>query len=74
MSQEYDNNVFDIVKQKRFYPYEYMSSFEKFKEKLPGKKKFYSSLTGKKISSKEYEHVLKVWTKLGVQTMKDYHD
>ena len=34
-SQELDNNVLDLVKQKRLYPYEYMSDFEKFKEKLP---------------------------------------
>ena len=32
LSQEFDNNVLDIVKQKRFYPYEYMSDFEKCKE------------------------------------------
>ena len=30
-----------------------------FKEELPSKVKFYSSLTGKKISGKEYDHVLK---------------
>ena len=36
-SQELDNNVLDLVKQKRFYPYEHMSDFEKFKEKLPSK-------------------------------------
>ena len=30
-----------IVKQKGFYPYEYMSDFEKFKEKLPSKKKVF---------------------------------
>ena len=27
MSQEVDNNVLDLVKQKWFYPYEYMSDF-----------------------------------------------
>ena len=37
-----------------------MSDFEKFKEELPIKKKFYSSLIGKKINDKEYAHVLKV--------------
>ena len=26
-SQEFDNNVLDPVKQKEFYPYEYMSNF-----------------------------------------------
>ena len=30
LSQEFDNNVLDLVKQKGFYPYEYMSHFEKF--------------------------------------------
>ena len=51
-----------------------MSDFEKFKEQLPSKKKFYSSLTGKKMSSKEYEHVLKVWNKFETKSMKNYHD
>ena len=48
LSQEFDNNVLDLVKQKTFHPYENMSNFEKFKEELPSKKKVYSSLTGKK--------------------------
>ena len=42
------------------YPYEYTSNFEKFKGQLPSREKFYRSLTGKKVSDKEYEHVLKV--------------
>ena len=38
-----------------------MSDFEKFKEELPSKEKFYSSLIGKKKNSdKEYKHVLNV--------------
>ena len=32
LSQEFDSNILDLVKQKGFYPYEYMSNFEKFKE------------------------------------------
>ena len=35
-----------------------MNDFEKFKEELPCKEKFGSSLTVKKISGKEYNHVL----------------
>ena len=31
-----------------------MSNFEKFEEELPSKEKFYSSLTGKKVSVKKY--------------------
>ena len=39
LSQEFDNNVLYLVKQRRFYPYEYMSNFEKFKEQLSSKEK-----------------------------------
>ena len=74
LSQEFDNIVLDLVKQKRFYPYEYISNFEKFKEELPSKEKFYSLLTGEKIGKKEYEHVVKVCKKFEVKIMKDYHN
>ena len=47
---------------------------EKFKEQLPSKEKFYSFLTGKKVSGKEYEQVLKVWNKFEMKTTKDYVD
>ena len=48
LRQKFDSKVIESVKQKVFYPYEYMSGFEKFEEELPSKLKFYSSLTGKK--------------------------
>ena len=38
LSQEFDNNLLDLGKEKRFYPYEHMSDFEKLKEKLSMKK------------------------------------
>ena len=60
LSQECDSKILCLVKQKGFYPYECMSGFEKFKEELPSKEKFYSLLMGKKISNKEHGHVLKV--------------
>ena len=69
LNQEFDNNVLDLVK--GFYPYEYMSDFEKFKEQLPRKERFYSLLRGIKISDKKYEHVFKIWTKFEMKTMKD---
>ena len=71
LSQEFDNNVLDLVKQKWFYPYEYKSDLEKFKEELRSKEKFYSSLTNRKIT--DNEHVLNVWKKFEMKTMKDYH-
>ena len=50
-----------------------MSYFEKFKEQLPNKETFYSPQTSKKTSYKDYEHVLQVFNKLEIKTMKDYH-
>ena len=51
-----------------------MSNFEKFKEQLPTKEKFYSLLTSKKVSDKEYEHILNVWNKFKMKTLKYYYD
>ena len=48
LSQEIDSNVLNLIKQEGFYHDWYMSNFEKFKEKLPSKEKFHSSLIGKK--------------------------
>ena len=74
LSQDFDSNILDLVKGKVFYPYEYMTDFEKFKEELLGKEKIYSSLTNRKISDKEYEHTLNAWKKIELKTMKDYHN
>ena len=51
-----------------------MNDFKKFKEQLSRKENFYSSLTGKKVSEKDYEHVLKFWDRFKMKTMKDYHN
>ena len=36
-SQELDGDALDLVKQKLFYPYEYLSNFEKLKKELPNR-------------------------------------
>ena len=51
-----------------------MNNFEKFKKELRSEEKFYSSLTDREISDKEYEHVLNVWNEFEMKTMKDHHD
>ena len=65
LSQEFENDDDDLVKQKEFYPYEYMSNFEKFKEQLPSKEESYSSLTSKKkVVTKNMKVFLKFETNL----------
>ena len=40
LSQEFDNNVLDLVKQKGFSTFKYMSDFEIFKEELLSRENF----------------------------------
>ena len=64
-SQKFDNNLLDLVKQKGFYPYEYMGDFGKFKEELPSNEKFYISLTAKKkLVTKNTNMFLRLGTNL----------
>ena len=65
----------EILKQKGFYPYEYMNTEEKFNDtKLPPRKAFYSKLTGRGISEKDYKHAWNVWNSFKMKTFKDYHE
>ena len=52
LSQKIHCEIIDLVKQKGFYLCECMRSFEKFKEKLPGKNQFYIPLSDKGNSNK----------------------
>ena len=50
--EEFSSKNLDLLKEKGAYPYEYMNSFEKFREKkLPARKSFYSSTKEKKIDN-----------------------
>ena len=65
----------EILKQKGFYPYEYMDSEKKFNDtKPPPQKVFYSKLSGKGISNKNYNHVWNVWNTFKMKIFKDYHE
>ena len=57
LSQGFHNDVLDLIKQKRFYRYEYMSDFEKFKKEL-FKEEFYSSVTDRETTDKKYDCIL----------------
>ena len=75
LDNEYSPEQAKLLKQKGFYPYEYMDSVEKFKDKeLPPQKAFYSKLTGKGINNKNYKHACNVWNSFNMETMKDYHE
>ena len=65
----------EILKQKGFYPYEYMDSEEKFNDtKFPPREAFYSKLSGKGITEKDYKHVGNVWNTFNMKIFLEYHD
>ena len=47
---------YKLLTRKGVYPYEYMSSWDKFKESLPPIEAFYSKLNMSKISENDYQH------------------
>ena len=62
-----------LLKQKGFFPYEYLDNLEKLKDTItPPQDAFYSNLSGKGINESCYEHVLNVWKKFNIKTLKDY--
>ena len=53
---------FKLLLRKGLYPYEYMDSFDKFKETpLSSKESFNSAFRNTKISDNDYKHAQKVW-------------
>ena len=71
----YANYLKAFVKdtEKGFFPYEWMNSVRKLENKrLPTRRAFYSSLTGKGLTLEQYNGCLAVWEKEKMKTMKDY--
>lgn len=69
-----DGNI-KLLTSKGIYPYEYMSSADRFNETtLPPKEAFHSRLVGSDISDEDYEHAQNVWRTFNCKILKDYHD
>ena len=74
ISKYYTPEEVELIKQKGFYPYEFMDTEEKFNDtKLPPQEAFYSKLSGKGITEKNYKHAWNVWNTFKMKTFKDYH-
>ena len=73
--KDYSEDQYALIVRKEVYPYEYMTSWDKFMEaQLPPKQAFYSSLNMSNISRRDYEHVQKVWRAFNLKNMGMYHD
>jgi hypothetical protein len=65
----------ELLFAKGIFPYEWFDSFGKFDcTELPPKDAFYSKLDEEDITDEEYERAQNVWTSMGCQNFKNYHD
>ena len=65
---------YELLTRKGVYPYEYMTSWDRFGESLPLIEAFYNKLNMSKISGNDYQHAQRVWKKFGIRNLRDYHD
>ena len=72
---ERSEGVVELLTRKGVYPYDYVSSVERFSEtQPPPKSEFYSRLNDADISDADYQHALNVWNTFQCQTIRDYND
>ena len=60
-----------IYLRKKDFPFDYWDSFEKFKEGLPSKNKFYNTLNNCAISDKNYSMYYKTYNTLNNCAISD---
>ncbi|PFX17106.1 hypothetical protein AWC38_SpisGene18591 [Stylophora pistillata] len=71
----YSGEKLKLLMRKGVYPYEWMDSIHKLDEpQLPPKEAFFSKLSGRGISKKDYTHAQKVWRVFECKTFRDYHN
>ena len=73
--ENYSELQYELLTRKGVYPYEYISSWDKFKEsQLRSIEAFYSKLNMSKISEDDHQHVQRVWKEFGIRNLGDYHE
>ena len=72
---EPDEEKRKLLMRKGVYPYEYMDSWDPFREtQLPSKEFFYSKLSGSGISDSDYAHAQQVWDTFRCRNLGEYCD
>ena len=73
--ESYNGRQCELLIRKGIYPYEYMDSWDRFKEtSLPSIKCFYTNLNMSEVSDEDYTHACSVWREFGIRNMGEYHD
>ena len=72
---DYNKSQYNLLTRKGIYPYQYMSSWDKFGEsQLSPIKAFSNNLNMSNVSKDDYQHSQKVWSEFRIHNLGDYHD
>lgn len=70
-----DQYLFDLVRKKGIYCYDYIDSWERYNEtKLPESSYFFNKLSAESINDEDYQHALKVWNSFKIKNIGEYTD
>ena len=69
-----EQSKFKAALSKGIYCYNYMTSFSKFEETIPGIESFYNDLTDDELSVSEYKRLEKMCHLYGINTLGKLHD
>ena len=73
--EDYSELQYELLTRKGVYPYEYMSSWDKFEEsQIPPIEAFYSNLSMFNVSEGDYEHAQRVWKEFRICNLGEYHN
>ena len=65
---------FELLKQKAYFPYEWLTEKNIYNKELPAIENFYSSLKLQNINEKQYNQTLRIYKELKCKNIKDYLD
>ena len=72
ITKRHFSDNFELVKQKAFFPYEWLTKENIYDKTLPSIDKFYSFLKLQNVTKKQYDKTLEIYEKLKCKNVKDY--
>ena len=67
--------LFEMVKKKGIFPYDYIDSINRFEEtRLPNRRDFNNKLRDTRVEVQDYRGAKLTWKKLHCKNLGDYHD
>ena len=73
--EKYSESQYNLLTRKRIYPYEYMTSWNRFEAtELPPIEAFYNSLNMSGDSEEDYRHAQRIWKEFKIKNLGEYHD